>query len=146
MGCSEDGPIPSYSSFLGNGKDMEAGNSGKADNMVLGGDPLNELSTGACLSLQLGEQFSYPPYGSLNMPDDKKLKPEMEMNLQGNPAVYQVSSNFEFPRPVYGNEQHDWASASGSCGISMFDDNSYQQVSLFLNFYPFLNSTKDWDH
>ncbi|KAJ0105187.1 hypothetical protein Patl1_18776 [Pistacia atlantica] len=131
MGCSEDGSIPGYSSFLGNGKEIEVGNSVQADNMGHGGGALNELSTSACLSLQLGEQYSYPPYSSLDMPDDKKLKREMEMNLEGHPAVYQVNSNFELPRPMYGNGHHDWVSASGPCGISMFDENSYQQVRLF---------------
>lgn len=59
MGCSEDGPMPIYFSFLGNGKEIEVDNSGPANNMGHGGSALNELNTSACLSQQLGEQYSY---------------------------------------------------------------------------------------
>lgn len=134
MGCSEDAHISSYSGFLGAGKEIEVGNSGQAENMEHGGGILNELSNSACISLQLGEQYSYPPHSSLNLPsDDKKLKPDAEMNLQGNPAVYQVNSNFELSGPMYGNGHHDWVSASGPCGIAMFDENSYHQQTNRLS-------------
>lgn len=134
MGCSEDAHISSYSGFLGAGKEIEVGNSGQAENMEHGGGNLNELSNNACISLQLGEQYSYPPYSSLNLPsDDKKLKPDAEMNLQGNPAVFQVNSNFELSGPMYGNGHHDWVSASGPCGIAMFDENSYHQQTNRLS-------------
>ena len=130
MDCSEDATIPGYSGFLGTGKEIEVGNSGQADNMGQGGGNFNELSNSACLSLQLGEQYSYTLYNSLNLPDDKKLKPDVEMNLQGSPAVYQVNSNFELSRPMYGNGHSDWVPASGPCGIAMFDENSYHQVKI----------------
>lgn len=134
MGCSEDAHISSYSGFLGTGKEIEVGNSGQAENMEHGGGNLTELSNSACLSLQLGEQYSYPPYSSLNLPSDvKKLKPGAEMNLQANPAVYQVNSNFELSRPMYGNGHQDWVSASGHCGIAMFDENSYHQVRILFH-------------
>lgn len=133
MGCSEDAPIPGYSGLLAAGKEIEVANSGQADNTGNGDGNLNELGSSACLSLQLGEQYSYPPYSSLNLSDDKKLKSDVEMNLQGNPAVYQVNGNFELPRPVYGNGHHDWISASGPCGTAMFDENSYLQVRILFN-------------
>ncbi|KAL5749195.1 hypothetical protein ACOSP7_023798 [Xanthoceras sorbifolium] len=126
IGCSDNAPIPGYSGFLGTGKEIEVDNLGQADNMGHGGGALNELSSSACLSLQLGEQYSYPPYDNLNMPDDKKLKPQTEMNLQGNPATYQVNNNFGLHRPMYDNSHHDWV-APGHCGFAMFDENSYHQ-------------------
>lgn len=130
IGCCENAPIPDYSGFLGSGKEIEVSSSGQADNMGHKGGSLNELSSSACLSLQLGEQYSCPPYGSLNMPDDKKLEPQMEMNMQVNPAAYQVDSNFGLLRPMYDNGHHDWVSAPGHCGFAIFDETSYHQVGI----------------
>lgn len=134
MECPTDASLPGYSGYFSTGKQREIGNSGSVDNRGQEGGPLSELSSNACLSLDLGEQFSYPPY-SLNFPDSKKLKPEMEMNLQGNHAVYHVNSNFELPRPMYDNGNHAWISASGPCGIAMFDEKSYQQVRNLVLFF-----------
>ncbi|KAK3225428.1 hypothetical protein Dsin_005290 [Dipteronia sinensis] len=121
-------------------KKLRSGNSGQADRMGHGDGALNELSISACLSLQLGEQYTYPPYDSLNMPDDKKLNTHMEMNLQGNPAAYQVNNNFGLSRPMYDNGHHDWVSAPGHCGFAMFDENSYHQLGVILSsgLNPFL--------
>ncbi|XWS51149.1 hypothetical protein CRYUN_Cryun12cG0152100 [Craigia yunnanensis] len=87
--CSADGSLAGYS---------EIGSSGQVDNAVQESNSLNELGSNASLSLELGEQYLYPPYSASNLQDDEKLKPEMEVNLHGNPAVYQVISNFEIPR------------------------------------------------
>ncbi|XVF11903.1 hypothetical protein REPUB_Repub08aG0068100 [Reevesia pubescens] len=136
--CSADGSLAGYSGFFISGKQTEIGNSGQVDNAVQESNALNELQSNACLNLQLGEQYLYPPYSALNLQDDEKLKSEMEGNLQGNPAVYQVISNFEIPRPMYNNEHQAWISSSGPCGIAMFDGNSYHQQtkSTFLNQTP----------
>ncbi|KAK6249990.1 hypothetical protein SCA6_003995, partial [Theobroma cacao] len=125
--CSADGSFAGYSGFFGSGKQIEIGSSGQVDNVVQESSALNELGSNACLSLQLGEQYLYPPYSASNLQDDEKLKPEMEVNLPGNPAVYQVVSNFEIPRPMYNGGPQARISSSGPCGIMMFDGNSYHQ-------------------
>ncbi|EOY21890.1 AGAMOUS-like 65, putative isoform 1 [Theobroma cacao] len=136
--CSADGSFAGYSGFFGSGKQIEIGSSGQVDNVVQESSALNELGSNACLSLQLGEQYLYPPYSASNLQDDEKLKPEMEVNLPGNPAVYQVVSNFEIPRPMYNGGPQARISSSGPCGIMMFDGNSYHQQtkSTFMNQTP----------
>ncbi|XVF09048.1 hypothetical protein REPUB_Repub07fG0057500 [Reevesia pubescens] len=136
--CSADGSLAGYSGFFVSGKQTEISSSGQVDNAVQESNALNELGSNACLNLQLGEQYLYPPYSALNLQDDDKLKPEMEGNLQGNPAVYQVIRNFEIPRPMYNSGPQDWISSSGPCGIAMFDGNSYHQQteSTFMNQTP----------
>lgn len=111
---------------------MEAGSSGQVDNAVQESNALNELGSTACLNLELGDQYLYPPYSASNLQGDEKLKPEMEVNLQGNPSVFQVISNFEIPRPMYNSGHQSWVSSSGPCSIAMFDGNAYNQVRIFF--------------
>ncbi|GLT43561.1 hypothetical protein SLA2020_175010 [Shorea laevis] len=115
--CSTDVSFPGYSGFFGSNsnRQMEIGNSGQVDNMGQEAVALNDLGSNACLSLQLGEQYSYPPYGTSNLQDDKKQKQQMEVNLQGNPAFFQEDSNFNLPKPMYNNGHHAWVSSSGPC-------------------------------
>ncbi|XP_042501820.1 agamous-like MADS-box protein AGL30 isoform X2 [Macadamia integrifolia] len=119
--CSTDLSMPSYSGYFGTGKQTEVDSSGKEC-----GAMNDELSRNACLSLQLGGQYPYPPY-SLNLPSEKKFKPEAEMIVQGDPANYQVNTGFEPGRPDYDPNQQSWASTSGSCPAGMFDGHSYPQ-------------------
>ncbi|RVW12033.1 Agamous-like MADS-box protein AGL65 [Vitis vinifera] len=130
MECSADASIPGYSGYYSTGKQTEIGNSGQVDEQGQEGSALNQLSGNSNLRLQLSEQYLYSPFGNLNLPDEKKLKPEMEMNLQGNPVDYQVNGNFEIPAPIYDNRQHTWVSASGPCSIAMFDENSFSQGNV----------------
>ncbi|KAF8378698.1 hypothetical protein HHK36_030047 [Tetracentron sinense] len=123
MVCSTDASLPSYSGYFGTGKQTEIDNSGQE------GGILNELSRSACLRLQVGGQYPYPPY-SLNLLSEKKFKPEAETNLQENPVNYQVNSNFVPPRLGYDNSHHSWASTSGPGVVAMFDEHSYPQVSV----------------
>lgn len=102
--------------------------------MVQECNALNELGSNACLNLETGEQYFYQPYSASNYQDDEKLKTEMEVNLQGNPVVNQVISNFEIPRPMYNNGHQAWVLSSGPCGIAMFDGNSYHQVRSSFTF------------
>lgn len=127
--CSTDASLPGYSGYYDSGRQTEIGNSGPVDNMGQEGGSMSNLSSNTCLSVQLDEQFSYPPYSSLSMPDFKKVNPEEQMNSQGNQTVYQVNSNFELPRPIYDNGHHSWVSASGPCSIAMFNENPYHQQS-----------------
>nr|CAN79983.1 hypothetical protein VITISV_038034 [Vitis vinifera] len=130
MECSADASIPGYSGYYSTGKQTEIGNSGQVDEQGQEGSALNQLSGNSNLRLQLSEQYLYSPFGNMNLPDEKKLKPEMEMNLQGNPVDYQVNGNFEIPAPIYDNRQHTWVSASGPCSIAMFDENSFSQGNV----------------
>ncbi|XWS48003.1 hypothetical protein CRYUN_Cryun13aG0034600 [Craigia yunnanensis] len=79
--CSADGSLTGYSGFFVSGKQTEIGISGQVDNAVQESNALIELGSNACLSLNLGEQYLYPPYSASNLQDDEKLKPEMEVNL-----------------------------------------------------------------
>ncbi|KAE8124014.1 hypothetical protein FH972_018926 [Carpinus fangiana] len=126
VGCSSDVSLPGYSGYFNTGKHTEVGNMVQVDNMGSGGGTLDELTRTACLSVQLGEQYVYPLYDSSNLPADKKLKPEMEMNSQANLVDYQVNSNFELSRPLYENGHHTWFPSSGPCGIAMYNQNPYQ--------------------
>lgn len=129
MECGADASIPGYSGYYNTCK-QEIGNSGQGDDQGQEGAALNQLSGTSNLRLQLSEQYLYSPYANLNLPDEKKLKTEMEMNLQGNPVDYQVNANFEIPAPIYDNRQHTWVSASGPCSIAMFDENSFSQGNV----------------
>ncbi|MBA0674268.1 hypothetical protein Goari_015876, partial [Gossypium aridum] len=124
--CSTDCSLAGYSGFFGSGKQTEISSSGQVDNVVQECNAFNELGSNACLNLEPGEQYFYQPYSASNY-QDEKLKTEMEVNLQGNPVVNQVISNFEIPRPMYNNGHQAWVLSSGPCGIAMFDGNSYHQ-------------------
>ncbi|KAG8638909.1 agamous-like MADS-box protein AGL65 isoform X3 [Manihot esculenta] len=127
--CSTDASLPDYSGYNDTGKHTEIQIRGPLDNIGQDGGALSNLSSNKCLSVQLNEQFSYSPFSSLNLPDVGKMKPEMQMNCQGNNSVYRVNNNFEPPRPIYDNVQHNWGSASGPCSIEMFNENQYHQTS-----------------
>lgn len=107
---------------------MEIGISRQVENMGQEAVALTDLGSNACLRLQLGEQYSYPQYGTSNLQHDKKQKQQMEVNLQGNPAFFQEDNNFNLPKPMYNNGHNAWVSSSGPCGIGIFDENSYHQV------------------
>ncbi|XP_012080286.1 agamous-like MADS-box protein AGL65 isoform X2 [Jatropha curcas] len=126
---SSDASLPGYSGYYNTGKQTEIGNSGSVENMGQEGGALSNLSSNTSLSVQLDEQFSYPPYSSLNLACVEKVKPEEQMNPQGNHVVYQVNSNFELPRPVFDNGHHSWVSASVPCCVAMFNENPYNQES-----------------
>lgn len=138
--CSTNTSVARFTSYFGTGpstsnstgKQSEVGDPGQLANMgqipnMEGGCGLNEYDINACLSTELGEQYAYPSYCSPNVPDDKKLKPGLEMNLPTNTVDYQASSNFELPRSLYGDEHHSWLSSSGPSSIAVYNENTYQQ-------------------
>ncbi|XP_039030594.1 agamous-like MADS-box protein AGL65 [Hibiscus syriacus] len=127
--CSTDCSLAGYSGFFGSGKQTEISSSGQVDNVVHECNGLNELGNNACLNLEAGEQYFYQQFSASNFQDDEKLKTDMEANLQGNPTVNQVISNFDISRPMYNNGHQAWVSSSGPCGIAMFDGDSYQAPS-----------------
>ncbi|KAM0987186.1 hypothetical protein ACFX13_011561 [Malus domestica] len=123
MECSASSSFGSYSGYLGTGKSPEISTSGQENGI------LNDLSRTAPLNLQLGGHIPYLPY-NLNMLTDTKFQPPAEMSPQENPVEYQVNGSFEAPRPEFYPTQHNWASTSGPCAVTMFDEHLYSQVSF----------------
>ncbi|XP_024019573.1 agamous-like MADS-box protein AGL65 isoform X1 [Morus notabilis] len=127
--CATDALLPGCSSYFssGCGKQMVVGDSGQLNNIEEGGCALNELSrSGAGLSLEFGEQYAYPSFGTSTM-EDKKMKPDVEMNLQATSVDYQVNRSCEMPTSLYDNTQQTWVSAFGPCGLALHSDNACQQ-------------------
>ncbi|GMI95261.1 AGAMOUS-like 65 [Hibiscus trionum] len=125
--CSTDS-LAGYSGFFGSSKQTEISCSGQVDNAIQERNGLNELGNDACLNLEAGEQYFYQQYSASNFQDDEKLKTDMEVNLQRNPVVNPVISNFGISRPVYNNVHQAWVSSSVPCGIALFDGNPYHQA------------------
>nr|XP_048318653.1 agamous-like MADS-box protein AGL30 [Ziziphus jujuba var. spinosa]XP_048318654.1 agamous-like MADS-box protein AGL30 [Ziziphus jujuba var. spinosa]XP_048318655.1 agamous-like MADS-box protein AGL30 [Ziziphus jujuba var. spinosa] len=112
--CSASSSFGSYSGYFGTSKNSEISNSGQENGIP------------APMRLQLGGQFSYLPY-NLNVLSDARFQPSAEMNQQENTVDYHVNGNYEVPRHGYETAQHSWASTSGPCAVSMFDDHLYPQ-------------------
>ncbi|THG21337.1 hypothetical protein TEA_015112 [Camellia sinensis var. sinensis] len=127
--CSNNPSFSTFSSFFSPRK-TEIENTRQVDVTGQEGGALNELDYAACLRLQLREQYPCQPYSSLDLHDAKNLKPETEMNLQGDALDYQINSSFQLPRTIYDNMHHTWAPPSEHSTISMFNENSYSQVSI----------------
>ncbi|XP_022923791.1 agamous-like MADS-box protein AGL65 isoform X2 [Cucurbita maxima] len=117
--------FPSYPSYYNPGKQIEAGVSGQVDSMPQGDGGLNELSGTSCSTLQLGEQYQYPPTcdGS-SFQDEKRLNLEMEMNLHGNYVDNQLNGKLDLSRSLYDDEQHPWGSIPGPCSIPMYQSSN----------------------
>ncbi|PON93571.1 MADS-box transcription factor [Trema orientale] len=122
--CAAEASLSGCSIYFtnGSGKQMEVGDPGQRSNIEQGGCSLDELNRSAGLSLDFGEQYPYPC-----LPDDKNLKPDMEMNLQATPVDYQVNNNCELPPSFYDNPQHAWVSGFGPCGLALYNENACQQ-------------------
>ncbi|KAM7475634.1 hypothetical protein LguiB_022877 [Lonicera macranthoides] len=129
--CSRDASFPSYSGFFDSGKQTEIDNIQVDNTRQDGCSSLNELSSTACLNLQLDE-YSYNPYSNLNLPEVKELEHNTETHLHANPLDYQIDTDFELPRPMFDNVHHTCIPESGPCSIGMFAESSYAQVSLSL--------------
>ncbi|KAK4804774.1 hypothetical protein SAY86_004591 [Trapa natans] len=116
IASSSDASLPSCSAYFGGGdRQAEMGNIGQVDNMLQEGCVMNDLHGNSFLHLQEGEQFQYPHYAGLSYPDNKRMKLEMGMNLQGHPVDYQISGNVELSRPIYDNGHHNWG--PGACTL-----------------------------
>lgn len=143
MDFTNDVSLPGYSSYFGTCKQMDIDNMGHVGNMGQENGPLSDLSKNACLNLPLSEQYSYAPYSSLILPDNKKLKPEMSMNQCGNSVDYQASSSLEIPKPMYDNGFHSWA-ATAHCGLTVYEGKPYIPVNNDLPscYFPILKYLK----
>ncbi|CAL5362227.1 unnamed protein product [Camellia sinensis] len=129
--CSNNPSFSTFSSFFSPRK-TEIENTRQVDVTGQEGGGLNELDYAACLRLQLREQYPCQPYSSLDLHDAKNLKPETEMNLQGDALDYQINSSFQLPRTIYDNMHHTWAPPSEHSTISMFNENSYPQAATLI--------------
>lgn len=118
--CTTTSSLGSYSGYFGTAKTSEIHHSGQESGL------LNELSRMAPLRLQLGGQYPYFPY-NLNLMNDSKFQSAAQMNPQEQPVDYHGSGGFETSRPGYETTQHSWASTSGPCPMTMFDEHLYTQ-------------------
>ncbi|KAI4329629.1 hypothetical protein MLD38_027996 [Melastoma candidum] len=129
MDSNPDSSLHSCLAYFGGDKSLEMGNSGQIHNIVQDSCLLNELNRNGCLTLHVGEQFPYSPYGTPAFPDDDKLKHELEMDLQNHHVDYQIPSTVDLSRPFYGNEHHSWTPAEpSSYGLSMYHGNSFDET------------------
>ena len=122
--CTASSSFGSYLGYFGTAKSSEPSSSGQENGI------LNDLSGNAPLQLQLGEQYPFFSY-NLNILNDAKFPPVAEMNFQETPADYHVNGVLEGPRAGYDTIQGSWASTSGPCAVTMFDEPLYSRVSLF---------------
>lgn len=128
MDCSTDPSLPTYSSYFGSGK--------TAIDSTIQGHNTGVEDTTAWLRLQLDEQYPYPSYGGLDLPDAKKLKPDSEMNFQGNPFDYEINSNFQLLRRMCDDDvHHAWIPPSEPFTTSMLNGNPFSQVNFFFFFF-----------
>lgn len=132
MDCSTDPSLPTYSSYFGSGK--------TAIDSTIQGHNTGVEDTTAWLRLQLDEQYPYPSYGGLDLPDAKKLKPDSEMNFQGNPFDYEINSNFQLLRRMCDDDvHHAWIPPSEPFTTSMLNGNPFSQVNFFFLHFSFSN-------
>lgn len=90
---------------------------------------MNELNGTPYMNVQRCDQFAYPP----PPPDMEEVKHFPTLNSKPNNVDYQVNNGFDLPRSLFENGHPFWNSASGSCGIAMYNENGYHRVSnLFL--------------
>ncbi|KAJ1438927.1 hypothetical protein SESBI_02701 [Sesbania bispinosa] len=138
--CSNDISLPGYSGYIGNTK-LEVGSSPQVTTLGQGAGSLNEINGNAYLNVQHCEQFAYPP-----PPDLEEVKHHQTMNSKPNTVDYQVNNSFDLPRSMFENGHQFWNSASGSCGIAMYNENGYprggmgaleQEIFTMFRFFMF---------
>ncbi|XP_027347742.1 agamous-like MADS-box protein AGL30 [Abrus precatorius] len=112
----------SYASYLGSSSKTEISNSGQENGV------LSDMSSTAPLRLQLNGQFPYLPY-NFNLLNNLKFQPSAEISPQENPVDYHVNGSFEAPSTGFDSNHHGWASTSGPCAVTMFDEHLYAQAS-----------------
>ncbi|XWS23178.1 hypothetical protein CRYUN_Cryun29cG0098700 [Craigia yunnanensis] len=118
--CSASSSFGSYSGYFGTAKSSELSSSGQENGI------LNDLSGNASLQLQLGGQCPFFSY-NLNILNDAKFPPVAVMNFQETPADFPVNGVIEGPRAGYDTTQGSWASTSGPCAVTIFDEPLYSR-------------------
>nr|WQI83097.1 MADS-box transcription factor [Spirodela polyrhiza] len=114
MDCSMGTALPCYSGYFGTDRPTEEAKGSQEA-------PGIELTQNGCLSLQLGGQHPFDPSGIHPLGD--RFKPEAGVNFPEGGAV-----DFQGNFPAFDSSIQNWASSSGSCCLSMFDENSYPQL------------------
>lgn len=93
---------------------------------------MNELNGTTYLNVQRCDQFTFPP------PQDiEEAKHLPTLNNKSNTVDYQVN-NFDLSGSLFENGHQFWNSASGSCGIAMYNENGYHRVSNPFMFQWFI--------
>ncbi|KAK8699763.1 hypothetical protein V6N13_115841 [Hibiscus sabdariffa] len=107
--CSASSSFGSYSGYFSTPKSSELSSSGQENGI------LNDL--------QLGGHpfFSY----DLSILNDRKFPPAAEMNFQEAPVDYHMNGVLAGPRVGYDTNQGSWASTSGPCAVTIFDEPLY---------------------
>ncbi|KAL9272606.1 Agamous-like MADS-box protein AGL65-like protein [Drosera capensis] len=127
--CSADASLLGYPGFYSNGKQIEMDAILPVDNVIQECTSFNDFTT-TCMGVQIGEQYPYsPPYGNLNLPEDKKMIPDTNINFPGQIMDYQVHSNFELVRSLYDNRHQGIIPAPAPCSIPIFSHNLYPPKS-----------------
>lgn len=116
--CSGDAAVQGFTGYFTTEKQTDSSKQAHEE-------AVNELSQNSCLKLELGGQYPYQSYG-LHLLNDKKFKPDGEVNIQDGHVDYQMNS-FQTAKLDYDASIQSWASTSGSCNVTMFDDHSFPQ-------------------
>ncbi|KAK8627747.1 hypothetical protein V6N13_135349 [Hibiscus sabdariffa] len=125
MEGSASSSLGSYSGYFGTAKSSELSSSGQENGV------LNDLSGTGSLQLQLGGQCPFFSY-NLNILNDAKYPPVAEMNFHETPAAdYHVNGVVQGAGTGYDTTPGSWASTSGPCAVTMFDEPLFSRVSVF---------------
>lgn len=126
MECSIDTSLPSCSGLFGVKKEADLDNSKLVDIGRQDGITINDYTNSSShMRLPLGEQYSYHSYGNLSLPE--MMEPEREVTFHLSTMDYQINGNFELPRSIYNDLEHNFVSASSPSVLSNLNNNSYQQ-------------------
>ncbi|KAJ4842839.1 hypothetical protein Tsubulata_034332 [Turnera subulata] len=126
--CCGSSSFGSYSGYFGMGKTSELANSGQDSSLS---SLLSELSGTASMRQPLAGNYSCLPY-NLNLLNDVKFQSAVEMNLQKSPVEFHANGSYGAPKPDHDSTTGSWASTSGTCGVSIFDEHLYSQVIIHL--------------
>ncbi|XP_012839361.1 PREDICTED: agamous-like MADS-box protein AGL12 isoform X1 [Erythranthe guttata] len=132
MECTRDASFPTCSGYFGDLKEhINIDNSRELKNDRHDGITIDDYTYSASLRLPIPDQYQYHSFGNLSFPE-LMVDPTKEANFQPGAMEYQINSNFELRGSVvYNNFPHGLVPSAGSCAISMLNENSYPQVSLF---------------
>lgn len=121
--CSGSSSFGSFSGYFGMGKTSELSNSGQESSLS---SLLNELSGAATMRQQLAGNYACLPY-NLNLLNDGKFQSAADMSSQKSPVDFHANGSFEAPKLEYDSTPGSWASTSGTCAVTMFDEHLYSQ-------------------
>ncbi|WOL15756.1 agamous-like MADS-box protein AGL65 [Canna indica] len=106
--CSIDTSLQDYNTYF---------SAGEHTDLHVQEDSLNEFSPNSCLRLEIGGPYPYPSYSQSFL--SEMMKPDPENSLQESTIDYQIN-NFDA-------SSQNWASTSGTCDVTLYDEQSYTQ-------------------